>query len=177
MLYVLGNEDAKAANIGRFGYFFEVADGHIKQLASSLMRLATSVADDDQRAIGEIERNCHWVFEQVRHRNDINFDIDRCFRVMIRVANGAYEVFSRGIPIELTRVESDVARAFMHSTLSYRPGSVESLRRRLSIQAVLLKQHASSDNIGTIAHDSAQLFALHYFLIDRRLLSESLSNG
>jgi hypothetical protein len=177
MLYVVGSEEAKAVNMDRFGYFFEVADEHTRQLNSSLTRLATGVADNDLRVIGDIERKCLWVLGQIKHRNDINFDIDRCFFVMSRAANDAYEVFARNIPEELTRVEGEVVRAFTHSAPHQRPGSLESLRRRLSVQSAILAQRASGDDIRTIAHDSAQSFALHYFLIDRRLLSESLPKG
>ena len=61
MLYVVSSEEAKAVNIDRFPYFFEVANEHTRQLNSSLTRLATGVADNDLKVIGDIERKCLWV--------------------------------------------------------------------------------------------------------------------
>ena len=96
---------------------------------------------------------------------------------MSRVANDAYEVFARKISEELSRVEGEVLRAFRRSAPHHRPGSIENLRRRLSVQSAILAQQASGDGIRTIAHDTAQSYALHYFLIDRLLLSESFPEG
>jgi hypothetical protein len=118
--------------------------------------------------IQRIERECSFVLGHIKRRYDVNFDLDRCFSVMKRTANDAYEVFARIIPEELSRVEGEVLRAFGDSGPHHWPGSIQNLRRRSSIQSAIL-----GDGIETIAHDSAQSYALHYFLIDRRLLSES----
>lgn len=64
MLYVIGSEEAKAVNMDRFGYFFEVADEHTRELNSNLARLASGITDSDLKVITSIERNCLWVLGQ-----------------------------------------------------------------------------------------------------------------
>jgi hypothetical protein len=167
MLYVLGSDEATAANMSRFGYLFEITDEHTKELSSQLARLASGLAASDREMITRIERACLWVLGQIRPRKDVNFDVNRCFSVMSDVVNDAYKVFRRIISEDLSRVEGEVFRAFRHSVPDHRLGSIETLRLRLSVQSAILK------DIGTIAHDPLQSYSLHYFLIDHRLLSKS----
>src|SRR5262249_9215239 len=138
-----------------------------------LARLAGDIVDDDREIIERINLNCLWALGQIKRRDDINFDVQRCFLVMSRVTKDAYEVFARMISEELSRVERDVLGAFKHSARRHRPGSIENWRLRLLTQSAIL---AKAD-IKSILHDSEQSYALHYFLIDRLILSDSFPHG
>jgi hypothetical protein len=177
MIYVMGSKEARAANMSRFDIFFDVADDHIRELHSHLTRLSGGITAGDLEVITRIDRNCLWVLGQIKRRNDINFDLHKCFFVMSRAADDAYEVFSRLISEELSRVEGEVIRAFNRSAPRHRPGSIESLRLRFSVQSEILAQQPSANNIRTIAHDSEQSYALHYFLIDHRLVFDNLPDA
>jgi hypothetical protein len=171
MIYVLGSEDAKAANMSRFDYFMEVAEGHRKEFKSLLAQTANGLAETFE-IVKRVEHDCLWVLGQIKRREDVNFDLKRCFIAMRRAIREAYTVFSKLIPEELSRAEDEVACAYGQPTPSRHLGSIENLRFRLSVQSVLLARHTPDERISTIAHDSAQSYSLHYFLIDYRLLSE-----
>lgn len=171
MIYVLGSEDAKAVNMDRFHHFMAVAEEHMEEFGSLLARSASGLAGTLE-IVTRVKRDCLWVLGQIKRREDVNFDLKRCLITMRRATGEAYTVFLKPIPEGLSRAKDEVACAYGQPTPSRHLGSIENLRFRLSVQSTLLAQQKSDEHIRTIAHDSAQSYALHYFLIDYRLLSE-----
>ena len=170
MLYVLGSDEGLSANKDRFQHFIALADQHLDDFRVQVARSATRFPPDLLESIDHIEKKCTWVLGQVKRSEDVTFDLKKCFSSMKRATDQAYTVFATGLPDELARAEDAVEAAFGTSSADERPGSLENLRLRLSIQSELLARQANDGPIQTIAHDTAQDYSLHYFLIDRRLL-------
>jgi hypothetical protein len=166
MLYVLGSDEAKTLNLDRFEHFVELADQHFDEFRIHVHRSANGI---DAKLLGEveqIERECAWVLGQIKRRTDITFDLGRCFASMKHVTEKAFAIFVMSIPDDVAIAQAAVDSAYDASLSDKQVGSIENYRLRLSVQSAILP-------IPTIAFDALQEYSLHYFLIDKRLLSST----
>jgi len=169
MLYVLGSEEARAANLARFNYFLEVCDEHSRELGGQLARVANGIEDNDRRHFTQIERTCLYVYGQIKRRNDVNFELNRCFREMSNATSEAYDLLLKLIPMEFHNAEAEVYPIALTYTRHSQIGGVHNLRVRFSVQTRLLED-VKTEPVTTIAHDASQSYALQYFLVDYYLL-------
>lgn len=166
MLYVLGSEEAKSLNMDRFAHFVELADQHFEEYRIQIARSAISTDPKLLTVLEEIERECAWVFGQIKRRKDVTFDLSRCFASMKRVTERAYAVFRTSIPDEVSTAEASVDSAYDASLSDRLVGGIKNYCLRLSVQSEILP-------IPTIAFDALQDYSLHYFLIDKCLMSNT----
>lgn len=169
MLYVLGSEEARAANLARFNYFLEVCDEHLRELGGQLARIANGIEDDERRHFTQIERTCLYVYGQIKRRHDVNFELNRCFREMSNATSEAYDLLRKLIPIEFHGAEAQVYAIAVAYTPHSQIGGIQNLRVRFSVQTRLLED-GKNEPVRTISHDASQSYALKYFLVDYYLL-------
>ena len=158
MLYVLGSDEAKAANMHRFGYFLEITDDHTKEFSSQLARVAIGLKGAERIKITVIERDCAWVCGQIKRRNDVVFDFMRCFSVMRRVVANVYSFLESKIPTNLSKVKGNVIKAFNGYRSTKELGGITDLQIRLYVQSKLLS------HIGTIARELIARIRVALFL-------------
>lgn len=166
MLYVLASEEARSLNMDRFAHFVELAQQHFEEFRFQFSRSANSIDSGLLADVEEIERECSWIFGQIKRRDDVTFDLSRCFASMKRVTEKAYAVFVTSIPDDVARAQATVESAYGASCSVHPAGAIENYRLRLSVQSAILP-------IPTIAFDALQEYSLHFFLIDKRLMSSA----
>jgi hypothetical protein len=172
MLYVMSNHEARLANMSRYSVFVDMANNHLSEMRSQAARFATQMPSDFLNLSAEIERNCAWVYGQLKGPPDVTQDIERCYKIMHRTASLTFKFCLDAIPEIFSTVVRDVDDAMAKLSPPESPKNVDLFRIRLNAQTQLLDNLKSNpDNIRTIAHDVSQQFALHYFVIDYQLLN------
>ena len=172
MLYVVSNDEARSANIDRYSVFVEMATNHFLELRSQSARFANQLPAELLNLSAIIERDCAWVFGQIKGPPDVTYDLDRCYDTMQRAASQTFDYCSRAIPDTFPTIVRDVDAAMAAVPLPQHADNTQLFRNRLSVQTRLLENQSSNPTeVRTIAHDVSQDVGLYYFVIDYRLLN------
>ena len=170
MLYVVSDEAAYNANINRFGVFADIADNHLLDLRSQTARFAPVTPVELLKLGAEIERQCAWVLNQIRQRDDVTFDIERCFASMEQASKRTNDYCE----LAISELYAEVTDVIDRTTSKCAVTRTNAFRERLAWQNRLLSSGVV-EQIQTIAHDALQDLGLYYFAIDHQILRDRQS--
>jgi hypothetical protein len=180
MLYVVASTVARHANMDRYSEFVALSELHIDDLKNLLGRYNSDLEIAVISELRAIEQRQLWTLNRLKSGHIILSQENKMFREMRSTSQRMHQLFST-VQIPGYDATAEMIEQMGEHIWGDRPratGSIDMLfRLRLAVQSAYLARVQEGVNapILSIADDIHQSFALAYFLVDRWVLDEGLS--
>jgi Domain of unknown function (DUF4062) len=171
----------RASNIARYSEFVDIAEQHLGDLRSQLVRFASTLGSDLHERILHVERRLSWALGRLKRGPDRVMTWPEYSVAMLKISQQVHEFCTAVASEYYTQISATVDGVVDEIFSLYgRPpkqAPVDDLfQLRLTIQSALLEKRlmAGGTPIMTIRDDMDQQLGIQYFVIDRTLLRESV---
>jgi len=169
--YVASSGVARAANGARYPEFVDMAVQHLEDLRSHIEGFSVAFDAPSHQRCRQLEQKLLWMFSRLKRGPNLSSRDD--LGVMQRIAYALHEFFMAQGESEYKGQVKYVEDVIREQQQGLNSGDLDSVFKfRLRVQSRLLEGDRGAGRIPSIVDDMDQLFAVRYFVLDYKLLTD-----